>query len=428
MKTIISQVMPWAVAAALGGAAATAGASGFQIYPQNASGMGNAYAGQAAAAENASTIFYNPAGMTLLPGRQASLTLNVLQTSVKFSDNGGSRSPAGQPLGPGGDNGGDAGGWHYIPAGYVSWQLTSNLWAGLGVTAPFGLTTDYEQSFIGRYQSQKAQLKSMDINPSLAWKVNDMFSLGAGLSWQKADLTLDRSFFAGPVSPPQHIGLDDTSWGWNVGAMINFSPATRLGLAYRSGVSYDLTGTASVAGIAIAGAAANVKFPANATAGLFHQLNREWQLLADFTWTQWSSIGSVPLVLTTASALGPAGRVPDVLDFEFNNSYRMGVGANYQMNPNLMLKFGAAYDKTPVPDAAHRTVFLPDSDRIWLALGLKYKVSKDFTIDAGYAHEFVSDGDTYRNKGVGAAGVQGIVSGSYSNYVNLFSIQGTISF
>src|SRR5258706_6796717 len=206
-----------AVLAVISAGSQQAVASGFQLIEQNGSGMGNAYAGQAAAAENASTIFFNPAGMTQLPGRQISGTLDIIRPRIVFTDNGASRSPGGAPSPAGGGNGGDAGGWHYIPNGNLSWQLTPRLWAGVGLTAPFGLKTDYDSNFIGRFQSQKAEFKSYDLNPSMAFKVNDVVSIGGGVSYQHAQLSLDRSFFAG-AALPETVSLSDDSWGWNVGA------------------------------------------------------------------------------------------------------------------------------------------------------------------------------------------------------------------
>lgn len=421
------RALPFAVAMAFAIAAGAAGASGFQLIEQNASGTGNAFAGQAAAAENASTIFFNPAGMTYLPGRQISGALHGIRPSAKFSNDGGSAAPS--PLLPLGTNGGDAGDWNYVPNAYLSWQLSPNLWAGVGVTAPFGLKTDYDTTFIGRFQSQKTELKTYDINPSVAYRINDTVSIGAGVSYQHAKLTLDRSFSLVATAAAESVNIDDNAWGWNLGTMFNLGTGTRLGLSYRSAMNYHLSGNVGVAGLATTTASAAVRMPSTVSAALSHQLNDRWQLLGDVTWTRWSAIKNVPLILTSTSALGAAGTAADVLDLQFRNSYRVGVGANYRWNDNFTLKVGTAYDRTPVPDMLHRTVFLPDNSRIWLALGGKYQVSKTGTIDFGYAHLFINDAGIFRNKGTGlAAGRQGIVSGSYRERVDIVSIQYSHSF
>jgi long-chain fatty acid transport protein len=428
MKTV-NGLMLCAVATAL--AALSNGgvqASGFQLIEQNASGLGNAYAGQAAAAENASTIYYNPAGMTLLPGKQVSGALHVIGPSEKFTNNGGSAAPS--PLLPLGTNGGDAGGW--IPTGnaYLSWQLSPQLWAGVGLSVPFGLKTDYDANWIGRFQSQKAELKTYDVNPSIAFKITDAVSIGGGLSYQHAKITLDRSFSLVVAEALENVSLSDSTWGWNVGAMFNLGQQTHIGMSYRSTIKYDLTGRVNITGVGNAGASASLRLPDTLSWGISHTLNDKWQLLGDLTYTRWSTIKNVPLVLTTTGlGASPAGTVADTLDFQFRDTYRIGVGANYQWNQQLMLKLGAAYDRTPVPDAVHRSTILPDNNRWWLAIGGKYQVSKAGTFDFGYAHLFIGDSDTLRSKGVALApGAQGVVSGNYKAKVNIMSIQYSHSF
>lgn len=418
----------WAVLAALSSASQSAQASGLQLIEQNGGGTGNAFAGQAAAAENASTVFFNPAGMTYLPGRHLSGALHGIRPTIKFSDDGGSRSPAGIPAPLGGGNGGDAGGWNWIPNFDLTWQLTPRLWAGVGVTAPFGLKTHYDAQFIGRFQSRQADISTLDVNPSIAYRINDVVSLGAGVSYQRAKVDIERSFFAG-VELPQAVKLDDGAWGWNVGAMFNLGSATRVGLTYRSEMQYDFSGTVAVAGVGSAAAAARATLPATASMGLSHQLNDRWQLLGDVTWTQWSRLQDVDVILTSAG-LGaiPAGAVVDTLDLRFRNTYRIGVGLNYRWSGDLTLRFGVAYDRSPVPDSLHRLPILPDNDRTWMAVGAKFQLSKAGALDVGYAHLFVDNPAVLRNRGVGVLGAQGILSGSFRESAHVVSVQYSHSF
>ena len=404
-----------------------ASAGGFALIEQNASGLGNAYAGQAAAAENASTVYFNPSGMTLVPGRQVTGTLNVIRPQTEFTDNGGSRSPANVAAPAGGSNGSDAGGWNYVPNAFMSWQLGERLWAGIGLTVPFGLKTNYDPTFIGRFQSQKSQLQTYDINPSVAFKVNDWLSLGGGISYQYARLGLDRAFFAG-TARAQTVSLHDGAWGWNAGAMLNLGKDTRVGLTYRSTLNYDLAGGITVAGVGTATGKVSLSMPDSVSLAISHQLNEKWQLLGDATWTHWSRIQNVPLFLTSQLGTSVAGTVSDTLDLQFRDGYRFGVGANYRWTDNFMLKLGVAYDRSPVPDATHRSVFLPDADRVWLSFGGKHQLTKNGVLDVGYARLFLSDADVLRSKGVGAAGAQGIVSGSYKAHVDIVSLQYTHSF
>jgi long-chain fatty acid transport protein len=410
------------------GASGGAFASAFQLLEQNASGLGNAYAGQAAAAENASTVFYNPAGMTRLPGTQAAGTLSYIKPSIEFANSGTSASPI-PPFVPLGDNGGNAGSWVPLPAAQLSWQVNPNWWVGIGLGAPFGLKTSYDAGFIGRFQSQTAELKTYDINPSVAWKVNDVVSLGAGISFQRADFTLDRATIVGlPVVGATHLDVSDDSWGWNIGALFNIDPATRLGFSYRSSIDHELTGDINVSGVPVVGTRqapieADIRFPDTYSVAVAHAFNDRWEGLADFTYTRWSTVKSVPITTTAATPTFPvAGTVLDTFNFQFDDSWRVGVGVNYRWSDCFMLKFGVAYDQSPVSDQ-FRLVALPDASRTWLAIGSKYALSKQTTLDVGYAHLFVKDASINQTKAL-----QGTVAGNYENSVDILSAQLSFQF
>lgn len=417
--------------AAMSAVPGTAAASSFQLMEQNASGLGNAYAGQAAAVENASTIFYNPAGMANLPGTQASGALSFIRPSIKFTDSGNSRSPV-PALIPLGDNGGDAGDWAALPAGYLSWQAHSSLWLGLGFNAPFGLKTEYDANFMGRFQSQKADLKTYDVNPSIAWKINDTVTVGAGVSYQHVSFKLDRAAVTGVALPlvftgNSHLDASDDQWGWDLGIMLNFGPGTRLGASYRSGMDYTLSGNVTVSGIPLVGSTsapvqAHIKFPDTWTIGLAHSFNDQWEVLADVTYTRWSSIKTVPIVTTGPSLLAANGATVDTFNFQFDDTVRVGLGVNYRWTPAFTLKLGTAWDQSPVDDT-YRLAALPDGDRTWLSAGGKYMLSAQAAVDFGYAHLFVDDASINQTK----AG-QGTLSGSYKNSVDILSAQFSYAF
>lgn len=422
-----NKIIGLSVTAALAAMTGQASASGFQLMEQNASGLGNAYAGQAAAAENASTIFFNPAGMTRLQGRQVSGAINLIRPSSEFTNSGTSAAAGGLPS-PGG-NGGDAGDLAAVPNAYLSWQIDPKWWVGVGVSVPFGLATEYDRGWFGRFQSQKAEIKTIDINPSVAYKLNDVVSLGAGVSFQRAEVKIDRSSLVPPgVERASNLKLEDDSFGFNLGAMFTISPATRIGLSYRSAIKHELTGTATVAGVGSAPIRTSAKLPDTLAWGIAHQLDPKWELLGDITFSQWSNIKQVPIT-TTATGLGrPAGTLLDTFAFEFKDTYRIGIGANYKMKDDFTLKLGVAYDKSPVTDQ-HRLATLPDNDRIWLAIGGKYQASKQLTLDFGYAYLFVKDASINQQKGVGTAPFQGNVVGNYSDpNVHIISVQATYSF
>ncbi len=424
-----------AIAAAIGAmtvtAAGSAGAAGFSIGVQNASGLGLANSGQAAAAEDASTIWYNPAGLTRLPGRQVVGSLNVLNTSVKFENNGTSTAPTGALSTAG--NGGDAGGWAAVPAVYLSWQLNPQLWLGLGVGAPFGLKTEYDDGWVGQFHAIKSEVKTININPTLAWKINDAVSLGFGINAMYIDSELTSRTFTPLGSPFGEVTADSWGWGWNIGAMFNLSPATRIGISYRSEIEQDLEGNVAFSGVPAplaalfpsGGVTSTIKLPAMGSIALSQQIDK-WQILADFTYTWWDSIQDLSIYRTTGTGLTNT-------PLKFDNSWRIGVGANYQLNNEWKLRFGTAYDKTPVQDA-FRTPRLPDADRIWLAIGAQWAFSKQGALDFGYAHEFIDDASS-NLPSVDPAPVagfpntpKGALRGTYKANVNIFGVQLKYSF
>src|SRR5574343_2074647 len=228
MKTMTLRTVPALLLVAFSGAAS---AAAFQLLEQNASGLGTAYAGSAAVADNASTVFFNPAGMTELTGFQLSAGATGVGPSYQYRNNAGVES------------GGDAGSWAAVPNGYMSWQMSKDLYLGFGVSAPFGLATEYNTPWAGAAQAIKSEIKTINFNPSVGYRVNDKVSLGFGINYQTIDGELTRTGVA--------LKGDDASWGWNAGALFTLSPAMRVGIAYRSAIKHrlegDLTGAAPTA-------------------------------------------------------------------------------------------------------------------------------------------------------------------------------------
>ncbi len=425
MQDIITpRLVPALIAIAFSGGAS---AAGFQLLEQNASGIGNAYAGSAAVAENASTIFYNPAGMTQLQGIQVSGGLSVVGTSFQFTDQGSTGTGALAGTGNGGD-GGDLG---FIPNGYVSWQLNKDLYLGLGLGAPFGLKTTYDDRWIGAAQSTSFDIKTYNINPSIAYRVNDTVSLGAGLNWQRVEATYKRlaAVSVGGAASPLKLTLDDDSWGWNVGALFNLTPATKLGLSYRSKVRYHTQGEIAISGPAApnsSDAKASITLPDIATLSATHKLTDRVELLGDISWTGWSSIPKVDIVRASATLSGlPIGSIAQTLDTDFRDTWRVAIGANYKLNDEWLLKGGIAYDQTPVKGAATRLVSLPDNNRTWFSLGAQWKQSQNVTLDVGAAYLYVSDTKIDNNQ---AAAGRGRITGTYEDSAWIFGAQVSMAF
>lgn len=456
MKTV-SRLMPWAVATALASLASGAQASGFQLVEQNASGLGNAYSGQGASAQDASTIFWNPAGMTRLPGGNIVIAGNAIRPSAKFTNTASTLAPLQTSLG---GNGGDAGDWAFVPNAYLSWQLNPRWFVGVGLNAPFGLKTEYDANWVGRFHAIESELKTINVNPSVAFKVTDAVSLGAGVNYQRAEATLSNAvnysaaafgagFAAGGlaggaaalaavggagVEGVAKVEGDDDAWGFNLGAMFNLGPNTRIGIAYRSSVNYKIGASVVfsnrpallAAGLPDGPVTADVKMPASASWSIFHQLDPKWDLLADISWTDWSTIKALDIVRANGVLLATT-------PLNWKDTWRFSAGANYRYSDAWTWRFGVAYDQSPVPDA-DRTPRIPDQDRTWLAIGAQYRVSKQAAVDFGYAHLFVKDGSVNLCNAAAAAanpaacaGKNNLV-GSYENNVNILSAQFRYAF
>lgn len=410
------------------GFAGVAGASGFALQNQSGSGNGNAFAGAAAAAEDASTIFFNPAGMTYLPtGHTVSLSGTVLNRAIKFKDTGTNLTVLN---GPGNTrNGGDAGGTALLPHGYWSWSIAPDVWVGVGIGPTFGNITDYDKNFIGRNAGYYAEIEHININPSLAFKVNEKFSLGFGVNFTRAHVRFKQGF---PNGTGNHMDVEsDGVWGvgGNIGAMFQLSPSTRLGIAYRSGIDFDVEGKQKMAmAVALpAGAlfrnqdvtADGYETPATLSFAVSQKLSDRWELLGDLTWTDWSVFEKLTLK-TKNAGLVPAGTEITSLSYNFEDTWRIGLGANYQYNDAWKLRFGVAYDEAPIGKNADRTMTLPDSDRVWLSFGAKYNLSKQSSLDVGYSHIFFKDAKTVR----AVSGTPQVVRGEWNhNRADILSVQ-----
>jgi long-chain fatty acid transport protein len=407
-----------AAAASMAICAADARAAGFALNEQG-SGTGNAFAGGAAAAEDASTIFFNPAGLTQLPGRQLVLGISAVKPSVEFT-NQGSVAALGKPLGT---EGGDAGQWGLVPDFYASWAATDRLWLGIGVNSPFGLKTAYDSNWIGRYQALDSIVTTINVNPTVAFKVNDVVSIGAGINYQTIDATLTRAVNFGLAGEGSvKVSGDNSAWGWNVGALFNLGTDMRLGVAYRSRLKYHIDGDVEFfrpAGVPAAAAPngsifTDITLPESASFSVFQKFNDQWDLMGDVTWTRWSRLENLNIYRSNGATLQAT---PE----NWDDSWRFSLGLNYYVNSTWMLRGGVAYDQSPVSNQ-FRTARIPDQDRTWLAFGAQWKPASlpGFAIDVGYAHLFVKDASINDNQ---AAAGNGILLGTYSLSADIVTLQ-----
>lgn len=411
----ITLIVAAAIAAMTAG---TAAASGFQLLEQNASGLGNAYAGSAAVAEDASTIYFNPAGMTQLKQREFSLGGAAIKPSFKFTNNGSNVAPATNS-----GNGGDAGDWAVLPNAYLSWGVTKDIYLGLGLGAPFGLKTEYDDDWVGRYQATLFDIKTYNLNPSIAWRVNDKVSLGFGLNYQRMEATYER--YAAVVnsatrSTKVSLDADGDAWGWNIGALFNVSPSTKVGISYRSEIEHELEGDLTSNNQLVApnaAASADVTLPQTFILSTTQKLNNQWEMMGDISWTGWSSIQKIDIKRT--------GTTVQSLDAEFRDTWRVALGANYQMNSAWKLRGGLAWDQSPVRGASTRLVSLPDNDRVWLSAGAQWKASEASRLDFGLSYLIIGDTEIDNNQ---LAAGRGRVTGTYEGSVFIVGAQYSQAF
>ena len=404
MNNITMRTVPALLLLAFSGATS---AAGFQLWEQNASGIATSYAGSAAVADNASTIYFNPAGMTQLPGIQLSAGVVGVRPSFKFSNEGSSGL-----LGTGG-NGGDAGGWSAVPNAYLSWQVAPDWFIGLGISSPFGLATEYDNNWIGGYQAIKSEITTVNYNPSLAWKVNDKVSLGLGLSYQTIDAEMTNMT---PVGLYRLKG-DDGAWGWNAGALFTLSPAMRVGVSYRSTMSYTLDGNRTLGAAPSTSASADLKLPDTVILSVWQQVSDRWEAMGDLSFTRWNTLDKLNVRSVTGT---------ETESFNYDNSWRIAWGAAYKASDAWKVKFGIAYDRTPTSDD-NRTARTPDNDRLWFSFGGQWNGGVYGRIDAGYAYLYMKDPSinqtrTFTTPAGAPVGISNL-RGSYNDSAHVLGIQ-----
>lgn len=436
-KTAVSLSVAGALLVISGAAAA----SGFALIEQSGSGLGNAFAGGAASAGDASTIFYNPAGMSRLSGKQIAVAGSMIGPSAQFSGTATGLTPL-QVAGTG--TGGDAGSWTPVPNAYFAMEVNPDMHIGLGINAPFGLQTQYDPNWMGRFQAIKSSIKTVNLNPSVSYRVNDAFSIGAGLNYQRINGELSSmSNYSAAAFSAGKLGLvgankegvstltgNDSAWGYNFGAMYNFTPDARIGVAYRSRVKYNLSGNVSFANRPAAlnallpdqAVTLAITMPDSFSVSGFHQVSDKWDFMADATWTGWSVFQQLNILKANGASLSTP--TPE----NWKDTWRVSTGASYHYSETWTARAGVAFDQSPVSDQ-FRTVRIPDANRTWLSVGGQYKPAKESALDFGYAHLFVSNAPLNQSATANPdlAG-KGYLVGNYNNSADIFTVQYAHSF
>lgn len=400
-------------------------ASGFQLKEQGAGLQGLSFAGATAKADDLSTLFFNPAGMSRLDGMQAELNTSYIVPSAEFaptSASGGGFNPVAVSDG----DGGDAGQAAVVPSVYGMYQIDERTRIGLSINTPFGLATEYDDGWVGRYHALKSELTTIAVSPVLSYQATDGLSVGFGPIIQYADGTLTKAVnFAGLVGAgpdgTSKVEADDLGYGFQAGLLYEFDEDSRIGLSYRSQVRHRLEGEISVTNVPGA-LSANPAFsdetgymklttPDVVSIGAYHALNDQWAVLSDISWTNWSTFNEIRIVGDTS------GLDRTYVREAWDDTFFVSVGTEYKPTSNWTLQAGVAYDQSPVDDE-HRTFRIPDSDRLWLSAGVGYELNENFSFNIGYTHIIADDVSVTEDQGSAA---EGTITGDYEADVNIIA-------
>lgn len=421
--------------------ASQAFAAGFQVREQSAKTLANALSSAAAGAEDASFMAYNPAAIGNIDGNQVVGGLAYIDATFDLGDAEASSLGGAFDYDRGGSREGGESAW--VPAFAAKTQLNERYDLGLSIHSPYGLSTKYDEDWIGRYHAVETELTTIDIQPTLNYRASDRLDLAVGLRAQYADATLSNAIDFGSAAAMQglpgaapgqndvigEVTGDDWGYGYTLGALFQVTDKTRLGASYRSEVDLTLEGDLDVRGtdpvsdgavqaglVSGTGGRADLTTPASLNLGVHHQLTDRLALMANAEWTEWSHFDELVVEFED-------GRDPSRTEENWDNTWAFSVGANYALNERWLLRAGLGHDETPVPSAEYRTPRVPDADRTWASLGATWMPTPNLGVTAGYMRVFGDDVDmdqqaTPTNENAS----RGNLSGTYEVSADVFAL------
>ncbi|MGN5287873.1 outer membrane protein transport protein [Aeromonas veronii] len=365
-------------------------AAAFQLNEHSASGLGRAYAGEAAIADNASVLARNPAAMTTFDKMAVSVSGTYIKPDV---DVDGAVYAGANKMAPASESG--IAPAAFVPASYFI-QPLNDQWAwGIGLFSNYGLSTEYSETFPAGAGAGNTELMTFNINPNIAYRVNEHFSVGAGINAVYGAAELNRyAGLLGPLNPPSqggplptdtrlaHLKGDTWGFGWNVGTLYEVNENHRFALTYRSQVDMSFDGDFQGASSRNRTVDGNLKLdlPAQAEFAGYHRLSPQFAVHYSVNWTDWSAFQELK-----ATSSQCAGGVCLQKDEKFKDSTRYSIGGTWYINPAWEARMGFAYDNTPI-EADYRSLSIPDSDRIWYSAGATYHINTDMSVDFGMAY------------------------------------------
>lgn len=425
-------------------------AAGFAIKEQSGTALGNAFAGSASGTDDISYSFYNPAMMGFLDGNHAALVGSYIRPDSNFK-NGSATTITGAPIGTTSQFNGnkDIGRDAILPAGYLMGSVTDELKLGLAVTLPFGLLTDNEDGWEGRYHALKSDLLTIEINPMVAYRVLPNLSIAGGFRALYADAELSNNIDFATIGqtgfdPSEatdgraKLQGDDWGFGFNLGAMYRPIERLQLGLSYRSSMGLTIDGDTEFdldqSGIGQTlqsnfglfedtDAKAKLNLPDTVAFGATLDITDELAVMGQVEWWNWSSFNEIRVKFDNAAQ-------PDTLtDQDWEDSWFFAVGTTYEPKriEGLSLRLGFAFDESPVPEET-RTPRIPDEDRYWIAAGIGYTPLPWLTFDLGYTHIFVKDADIDLKATDSGSAARGNLSGEYEAHIDIIAFQATARF
>ncbi|MFQ1733015.1 outer membrane protein transport protein [Aeromonas veronii] len=367
-------------------------AAAFQLNEHSASGLGRAYAGEAAIADNASVLARNPAAMTTFDKMAVSVSGTYIKPDVDVDgainrvDANGNKlakltDASESGIAPAA----------FVPAAYFI-QPLNDQWAwGIGLFSNYGLSTEYPETFPAGAGAGNTELMTFNINPNIAYRVNEHFSVGAGINAVYGAAELNRfAGYTGTALPKDtnvaHLKGDTWGFGWNVGTLYEVNENHRFALTYRSQVdmSFDGDFKGLTSGNRTVDGNLKLDLPAQAEFAGYHRLNQQFAVHYSVNWTDWSAFQELKATSSGCNTPGQPGVCLNKPE-KFKDSTRYSIGGTWYINPAWEARLGFAYDNTPI-EAEYRSLSIPDSDRIWYSAGATYHINTDMSVDFGMAY------------------------------------------
>lgn len=399
--------------------AGQAQAGGFGLREQSSYFQGTSFAGTAAGGEGLAAMFWNPAAISFSPGLNLESNFTYIMPHASVDVTTASAPLTGASLGNLGV--GDIIDDALLPTTFVTYAW-DKIAVGLGITVPFGLISDAPCNWSGRYYGCYSRIFDMNVQASIAYRVNEWLTIGGGVSVNYIDARLSNATFAGIVPPTNNlygqVDGDDLGVGFNLGVLFTPWAGTSIGVGYKSSMDHDLKGTLGLylgqTQLAQLVADAGLTLPGQVTASIRSQVAPQWTLLGTVEWTNWSTLDQ--LVVNT-----PTG-VASILDLQWTDGWFFSGGVEYQWDPRLALRAGIGYELTPVPDDT-RSPRLPDTNRLWLSGGLTYALSQQLSMDLAYTHIFGENSPITQLPFAPGNALRGVLIGEVSDgYVDIVSV------